>query len=87
MDIGAVLADDKTSYLVFCQQEMWHFFVKRIVQCSTDEITRLLLRIENRRHGPFCYGSGILRAIKSLLGSHTCTIYLSIADFKNFLLI
>ena len=40
MDIGAVLADDKTSYFVFCQQEMWRFFVKRIVQCSTDEITR-----------------------------------------------
>ena len=40
MDIGAVLADDKTSHFVFCRQEMWRFFVKRIVQCSTDEITR-----------------------------------------------
>ena len=40
MDIGAVLADDKTFYLVFCRQEMWRVFVKRIVQCSTDEITR-----------------------------------------------
>ena len=40
MDIGAVLADDKTSYFVICWQEMWHFFVKRIIQCSTDEIKR-----------------------------------------------
>ena len=40
MDIGAVLAADKTSFFVFCWQEMWRFFVKRIVQCSTDEIKR-----------------------------------------------
>ena len=25
MDIGAILADDKTFYFIFCQQEKWHF--------------------------------------------------------------
>ena len=42
MDIGAVLADDKTSYFVFCQQEMWRFFVKRIVPQWAHDIETTL---------------------------------------------
>ena len=38
MDIGAVLADDKTSYFTFCRQA---FFVKSTVQ-YTDELNDFL---------------------------------------------
>ena len=40
MDIGAVLADAKPLILYFVSRRCGVFFVKRIVQCSTDEITR-----------------------------------------------
>ena len=36
MDVGAVLADDKTFYFTFCRQEKLLFFVKNTVQCSDE---------------------------------------------------
>ena len=37
MDIGAILADDKMSYFLFCPEKKCYFVVaKRTVQCRED---------------------------------------------------
>ena len=42
MDIGAVLADDKTFYFIFCRQGNWPFGKKIQYNVATNKSTRYL---------------------------------------------